>query len=113
MKRKLPDAKVAGITFHRGTQRSYIFVLHKKDFRRYAELIKKFLWKWPKLFTEEYGQTGPWQGGKTGEKIKLTNSRGVEMVIEECEDGWVTIKRSDVNCLMRISIDHFMDNFRF
>ena len=108
MKRKLPDAKIGIITFHKGTQRSYIFVIHKKNFRRYAELIKKFLDKWSRLFTEEFGKTGRWEGDKTGEKMTITNSQGVEMVIEECEDGWVNIKRSDRNSCSRISIDYFM-----
>ena len=108
MKRKLPEAKIGIITFHKGTQRSYIFVIHKKNFRKYAELIKKFLNKWPRLFTEEFGKTGRWEGDMTGERMTVTNSQGVEMVIEECEDGWVNIKRSDRNSYSRISIDYFM-----
>ena len=88
MKRRIPDAKLAIITFHKGTQRSYIFVLHKEDFRKYMELIKKFLRQWPKVFTEEFGRVGNLAGGKTGEKFHVVNSKGVELTIEECEDGW-------------------------
>lgn len=82
MKRRIPDAKLAIITFHKGTQRSYIFVLHKEDFRKYMELIKKFLRQWPKVFTEEFGRVGNFAGGKTGEKFHVVNSRGVELTME-------------------------------
>lgn len=113
MKRRIPDAKLAIITFHKGTQRSYIFVLHKEDFRKYMELIKKFLRQWPKVFTEEFGRVGNLAGGKTGEKFHVVNSKGVELTIEECEDGWVNIHFSDQkNSYYRISIDHLFSKLR-
>ena len=49
-----PDAAMLGITYHRGTQCSYIFILHPemKDF--YSELLKDFLkTAWKDCFTEE------------------------------------------------------------
>lgn len=113
MQRRLPDAKIAIITFHKGTQRSYIFVLHKENFRKYAELLKKFLWKWSRIFTEEYGKVGKLIGEKTGEKFHVTDSRGVELIIEECEDGWVNLHFSDQkNSYSRISIDHLFSSLR-
>lgn len=113
MKRRIPDAKLAIITFHRGTQRSYIFVIHKEDFRKYMELIKKFLRQWPKVFTEEFGRVGNLAGGKTGEKFHVVNSKGVELTIEECEDGWVNIHFSDQkNSYSRISIDYLFSKLR-
>lgn len=94
MKRRIPDAKLAIITFHKGTQRSYIFVLHKESFRKYMELIKKFLRQWSKVFTEEFGQVGNLSGGKTGEKFHVVDSKGVELTMEECEmDGSIYIFR--------------------
>lgn len=113
MKQRLPEARIAAVTYHRGTQRSYIFVLHKEHFRKYAGIIRRFLDRWPKLFTEEYGRTGGFRGEPTGEKMELMNSQGVVMIIEVYDDGWVTIKRSDrKNMSLRKSIDHFMDEFR-
>ena len=113
MQRRLPDAKLAIITFHKGTQRSYIFVLHKEDFRKYMELIKKFLRIWSKIFTAEYGKVGNLAGGKTGAKFHVSDSRGVELTIEECEDGWVDIRFSDQkNSYSRISIDHLFSRLR-
>ena len=113
MKRRIPNAKLAIITFHKGTQRSYIFVLHQNDFRKYMELIKKFLRQWPKVFTEEFGRVGNLAGEKTGEKFHVVDSKGVELTIEECEDSWVNIHFSDQkNFYSRISIDRLFSKLR-
>lgn len=39
----LSDARMFGVTFHRGTQRSFIFAVHPKDAERYEEIAKDFL----------------------------------------------------------------------
>lgn len=39
----LRDAQILSVTFHRGTQRSYIFVLHPDCFHRYEHILKSFL----------------------------------------------------------------------
>lgn len=50
----LPDAKIIVLTFHRGTQRSYIFALHPEEYDRYQLILDDFLKsKWGKLFTRE------------------------------------------------------------
>lgn len=110
MQKYLPDCKTFVITYHKGTQRSYIFVLHKNDFRRYATLMINFCRKWFRIFTEETVGNGKISGGVTGEKFHVVNSRGVELTIEEQENGTVRIKRSDQpNQSSIISIDYFMD----
>ena len=49
-----PDAVLLGITYHRGTQRSYIFVLHPEKESFYRALLKAFLESsWKECFTEE------------------------------------------------------------
>jgi hypothetical protein len=53
MKRRLPEARLTAVTFHRGTQRTYIFVLHKEKYLRYEKLLQSFLQEWDKLFTYE------------------------------------------------------------
>jgi hypothetical protein len=53
MKRRIPEACLTAVTFHRGTQRTYIFVLHKENYRRYEELLQGFLRDWTKMFTYE------------------------------------------------------------
>ena len=54
IKEKLPEAKLLAVTFHRGTQRSYIFVLHPEDYPRYKQILTDFLESsWKNMFTWE------------------------------------------------------------
>ena len=54
MKDQCPSAVLIGITYHRGTQRSYIFVIHPEYEIMYHDLIKDFLGTaWRDCFTEE------------------------------------------------------------
>jgi len=48
------DAQILAVTFHRGTQRSYIFVLHPDSYRRYEQILSDFLsTEWNSMFTWE------------------------------------------------------------
>ena len=50
----LPDAQIIVMTFHRGTQRSYIFVLHPEDYARYDSLLAEFeKTVWGEIFERE------------------------------------------------------------
>lgn len=54
MREQCPDAAMLGVTYHRGTQRSYIFVLHSEKEAFYRGLLKDFLeTAWKDCFTEE------------------------------------------------------------
>lgn len=54
MREYCPDAVMLGVTYHRGTQRSYIFVLHPEKEQLYRGLLKDFLeTEWKDCFTEE------------------------------------------------------------
>ena len=48
------DAQILAVTCHRGTQRSYIFVLHPDSYLRYERILKAFLDSaWGSMFTWE------------------------------------------------------------
>ena len=48
------DAQILGLTFHRGTQRSYIFVVHPDQYRKYILLLNDFeKTAWNNMFTRE------------------------------------------------------------
>ena len=47
------DAKQIVLTYHKGTQRSYVFLIHPKDYVRYRQIIDEFLKKWSEAFEEE------------------------------------------------------------
>lgn len=50
----LPDAALWGLTFHRGTQRTYVFVLHGEEYERYSEILTGFLeTTWGRVFSRE------------------------------------------------------------
>lgn len=53
MPKMLPSSKPIVLTYHRGTQRSYIFLIHPKDYDNYRKIINAFLKKWEGIFTEE------------------------------------------------------------
>ena len=54
IRKYLRDAQILAVTCHRGTQRSYIFVLHPDSFHQYEQILKAFLNSaWGKMFTWE------------------------------------------------------------
>lgn len=54
IRKYIRDAQILGITCHRGTQRSYIFVLHPDCYLRYEEILEEFLHSvWADMFTRE------------------------------------------------------------
>ena len=54
IKEYLPDAQIIVLTFHRGTQRSYISVLHPDEYAKYEDILSEFLESnWGRLFTKE------------------------------------------------------------
>ena len=48
------DAQILAVTSHRGTQRTYIFIVHPDCYRRYEQLLTSFLSSvWGNMFTRE------------------------------------------------------------
>lgn len=49
-----PDAALMGLTYHRGTQRSYIFMVHPERKEMYQKLLKGFMeTTWNECYTDE------------------------------------------------------------
>ena len=54
MRRYLRDAQILVLTFHRGTQRSYIFLIHPDNYRKYDRLLSEFeQTAWGQMFSRE------------------------------------------------------------
>lgn len=51
--RAIPYASSIVLTFHKGTQRSYIFVIHSKDYEKYSSIVSSFMNSWDGIFTAE------------------------------------------------------------
>lgn len=114
MQKYLPDARLSVLTYHRGTQRSYIFVIHPKDYRRYMDIIYSFLnTRWGKLFTYERIGKKDWADKQKGNKLEIKLNNGKVMYLNVNEDGWVQIQFSDqMNQIMKMKADHFASYFR-
>lgn len=50
---RLPGAIPFVLTYHKGTQRSYVFLIHPKCEDRYSKIICNFVDKWDGIFTKE------------------------------------------------------------
>ena len=64
------------LTYHKGSQRSYIFLVHDKDFARYRRILDQFTSQWRSLFTEEYTDFGDVAGKGSGESITIEKANG-------------------------------------
>ncbi len=54
MREAVPGAVMSALTFHRGTQRSYVFAVHPEHGDRYERLLDEFLHTdWKDMFTAE------------------------------------------------------------
>lgn len=91
---RIPDAKPVILTFHKGTQRSYIFLIHPKDFVRYRKIIEEIQRRWRNLFSEEYTNKGDVAGAPSGEKMTVTKSDGTTITLELRADGQIQMKSS-------------------
>ena len=105
-------AKSTVLTYHKGSQRSYIFLIHEKDFVRYRKIIDKFMaWKRSDVFSEEYTPKGNTAGDVIGEGFSVNGSDGITVTIEKRADGNIQIRRSDYsNAATIVSADYFIDS---
>ena len=104
----IPEAKPAVLTFHKGSKRSYIFLIHDEDFEKYRSIIDKFTRRWSGIFTEEYTDKGDTAGVVEDSVITLNRSNGTTVTISKRADGQLAVKSSnDSNCTHVISADLF------
>ncbi len=106
----LPDAKPFVVTYHKGTQRSYVFLVHPEDFIKYNKIINSFLAKWKKVFSDEYTDKGDQASEQIGESFSVENSDGTVFTIYKRADGLIQIENSSVKTMTKaISADMFCD----
>ena len=55
---RVKEARPVVLTYHKGSQRSYVFLIHERDFVGYRQIIDGFLSRWYRLFSEEYTTQG-------------------------------------------------------
>ena len=91
---RIPSAKPAIITFHKGSQRSYVFLIHEKDFVKYRKIIDSFMRGWSGIFSEEYTSKGDPASNVSGGKILLRKADGTVVTLQQRADGQIRIESS-------------------
>ena len=87
---RVKEAKPAILTYHKGVQRSYVFLIHAKDYWEYRKIIEGVLHQWAyKVFSEEYTSKGDISNETVGEPFILEASDGRSVTIQKRADGRV------------------------
>lgn len=90
---RIPEAQPAVLTYHKGSQRSYIFLIHKESFKQYRGLIDKYRSRWERLVSEEYTNRGDAAGHKEGELV-FDRPDGSTVTLTKRADGQLAIVSS-------------------
>ena len=53
MHKTMPGTRIIVLTYHKGTQRSYVFLIRKMHFKKYRAIIDKVIENWHGVFTDE------------------------------------------------------------
>ncbi len=53
MRKFMPGTRIIVLTYHKGTQRSYVFLVLKMHFDKYRKIADKILKEWNGVFTDE------------------------------------------------------------
>lgn len=91
---RIPTAKPAILTYHKGSQRSYVFLIHEESFVKYRKIIERFLSGWYRIFSEEFTKKGNAAGETIGEAFTITKNDGTIVTIENRADGRIQVKGS-------------------
>lgn len=91
---RIPDAKPTVLTYHKGSQRSYVFLIHENVFVLYRKVIDKISSRWMRLFSEEYTNKGNVAGKSVGDDIKLERSDGTIITLKKRVDGRLEVYTS-------------------
>jgi len=109
----IKNAKPAILTYHKGSQRSYIFLIHEKDFVRYRKVIDSILSGWYKVFSEEYTSKGNAAGEAVGDSFEIAYA-GAKYTIEKRADGKLQMKSSkEPNTTRIVTVDMFLRDIGF
>lgn len=90
----IPEAKPTILTYHKGSQRSYIFLIQNRDYARYREILEGFIRTWDQVFNEEYTNAGDVSRKTERDSITLDRSDGSSVTVSKRVDGNLEIKTS-------------------
>ena len=89
IKNHIRDAQLLAVTCHKGTQRSYIFVLHPDSYLKYERILKAFL-------DSEWGNMFTWEN-VAGNDFSTNNrhSQGINITLEALQPRFSVCKVTD------------------
>ena len=94
--------------YHKGTQRSFVFLIHERDFVGYPKIIDDFLHRWYGAFSEEYTDKGDPAGQVEGGAFVLEKSDGTVITVEKRADGKIQTKSSrNPGLVVIMEMDYF------
>ena len=109
---RIPKAKPTILTYHKGSQRSYVLLIHEECHVKYRKIIDQFLREWYRIFSEEYTKKGNPAGEVVGASFSVKKSDGTIVTIQNRADGQVQIKSSlKPNTMTIMSVDVFCRYF--
>ena len=94
MFKHVKDAIPAVLTYHKGSQHSYIFLIHEQNFVKYRKIIDNFMNRWYRLFSEEFTSAGDPTRIVLDEPFIVKKSDGSEITIEKRADGRIQMRSS-------------------
>ena len=53
MRKTIQESRIIVLTYHKGTQRSYVFLVRNKQYNRYRTILDRVLNNWKGVFTDE------------------------------------------------------------
>ena len=53
MRKTMPGTRIIVLTYHKGTQRSYVFLVRKMHYDKYRKILDKVIDNWKGVFTDE------------------------------------------------------------
>ncbi len=92
---RIPDAMPTVLTYHKGTQRSYVFLIHKESFAKYRKIVEEFCRKWFRIFNEEYTNRGDIAGKSEEAELIFERENGSTVKICKRADGKVGLSTSN------------------
>ena len=94
MFKQIPEAKPAVLTYHKGTQRSFVFLIHEDSFANYRRILDRFKNHWYRIFSEEFTDKGDVAGAVEGSGLTFTKKDGTVVTMKLRSDGQIAINSS-------------------
>lgn len=91
MRKTMPGTRIIVLTYHKGTQRSYVFLVRKMHFDIYRKILDKVLANWEGVFTDERIEDDDASSPFNKSKFDVYNEKDVQLTCS-INDGCLHIE---------------------